>query len=220
MFYKSNKSHQIFLEQEIQSLKIQVSEQNSTIEKNKKQLFEKSKKHAEKQVEVDRVKLRNQQLFNKYKEQELDNKLDKIESVVTDLENQQKQDAALRKEYEKMSKNALKASYLSQGLQTASMLKMFVAEYTMSEGVFPNTNKQLNLPKPSSYASEAVSEIWISKGGKITVVYKQTTGQNKGAISLLPQLKNNQILWKCETRDFKNIQQFIPQCVYNSHHID
>jgi DNA repair exonuclease SbcCD ATPase subunit len=212
MLYKSNKSHQTFLEQEIQSLKTQVAEQGSTIENNKKHVFEES----ERQAEVDRLKLNHQQELNKLKEQELDKKLGKIESVITILEQQKSQEKALRSEYEKMSHNALKATYLAQGLQTASMLKVYVAEYTMNEGVFPNTNKQLNLPKPSDYATEAIREIWVSKGGKITVVYTQKTGQNKGAISLVPQLKNNQILWKCTTRDFKNIHQFIPQCVYNS----
>lgn len=225
MIYSNNQSHQNFLEQEIQTLKNQVSNQDSTIEENKNQLLIKSQRQAaeqlevekqllDKQAEIDRIQLENQQQLNQLKEKELDKKLDRIQSVVNDLEQQQEQEKELRKQYNKMSKGALKAAYLAQGLQTATVLKMHVAEYYMSEGQFPKNNEQLGLPRAKSYATDVIRSIWVS-GGKITVVYKQVTDQDKGAISLIPKFKNNQIHWQCVTRDFKNIQQFMPQCKYS-----
>ncbi len=208
MIYSSNQSHQDYLEQEIQTLKNQVEEQDSTIEKNNQQLLEESQQQAaellEKQTEI-----------NQLKEKELDKKLEQIETVVTDLEKQQEEEKELRDQHLKMSENALTAAYLAQGIQTASMFKMHVAEYYMSEGRMPKSNKQLGLPRANSYATDVIESIWVTYGGKITVVYKQLKGQDKGAISLVPKYKNDQLLWKCVTRDFVNIQQFMPQCSYS-----
>jgi hypothetical protein len=230
MIYSNNQSHQDFLEQEIQTLKDQVADQDSTIEENKRQLLDESQRQAQqqaakqleiekqlldKQAEIDRIKLEGQQQLNQRKEQELDEKLDKMEAVFTDLDKQQQQEKALRDEHTKMSKNALLASYLAQGLQTATVIKMYVAEYYMSENQFPKNNEQLGLPRANSYATDVIRSIWVSSGGKITVVYKQVTGQDKGAISLIPKFKNDQIHWQCVTKDFKNIQQFMPQCKYS-----
>jgi Ca2+/Na+ antiporter len=224
MFYNSNKKHQQYLEQEITKLKSKVEDQESTQKQNQKQLLERAQKTArekealellKKQAEVNKIQLENEKQLNLKKEKQLDKKLDKIETVVTDFKQQQDKEKELRTLNEKMSKQALSAAYISQGLQTATMIKMMVAEFYMSEGTFPNSNEELGLPRANSYNSDTIRSIWVSKGGKITVVYKQITGQDKGAISLIPNEKNNQLNWKCMTRDFKNIQQFIPQCKYS-----
>ena len=91
---------------------------------------------------------------------------------------------------------------------------MYVAEYYFSEGSFPNNNKQLNLPTANSFATDYINGEWASKGGKITVFYKQRQGQDQGSISLVPSYKNNQLHWACITRDYKKIQQFMPQCQF------
>jgi membrane-associated HD superfamily phosphohydrolase len=230
MFYSSNQKHQDYLEQEIQTLKVQVAEQDSTIEINNKQLLEESQRQAQqqaakqlntekqlldKQAEIDKIQLANQQQLIQLKEQQLDEKLDKIETVVTVLEQQQQQEKELRAHHLKMSQAALTASYLTQGLQTASMLKVQVAEFYMSEGQFPNSNQQLRLPPANSYATDTIKSVGVSKDGKIIVVYQQVTGQEHGAISLIPKYKNGQLNWQCTTSDFKNVQQFIPQCKYS-----
>jgi hypothetical protein len=207
MFYKSNQTQQEYLQNEITQLKNQSKE---NIQLQQQALDEQTQKNVQFQQQI----LDKQSEINQLKEQNLDQQIDKIETVVDDLKDQQNEEKKLREEYAKMSKGALNAAYISQGLQTATMFKIYIAEYYYSEGKFPHNNKQLNLPTANSYATDYINGVWVSRGGKITVVYKQNSGIDKGAISLIPKFKNDQLHWKCTTKDFKKIQQFIPQCQY------
>jgi DNA-directed RNA polymerase beta' subunit len=212
MFYKSNQKHQEYLQDEINQLKNKSIEQTQkNIEFQQQVLDEQAQKNLQLQKDV----IDKQSQINQLKEQKLDQQIDEIETVVGELKDQQIEEKQLREEYVKMSKGALNAAYISQGLQTASLFKIYIAEYFSSEGKFPNNNKQLNLPTANSYASDYINGVWVSRGGKITIVYKQYSGIDNGAISLVPKFKNDQLFWKCTTRDFKNIQQLIPQCYYS-----
>jgi len=211
MFYKSNQTQQKYLQNEITQLKNQSKEQTQkNIEFQQQILKEQNNKNVQFQQDI----IDKQSQINQLKEQKLDQQIDKIETVVDELKDQQIEEKELREEYTKMSKGALNAAYISQGLQTATLFKVYIAEFYFSEGEFPKNNKQLNLPTANSYASDYINGVWVSRGGKITVVYKQNSGVDKGAISLVPKLKNDQLIWKCITKDYKNIQQFIPQCQY------
>lgn len=115
---------------------------------------------------------------------------------------------------EQIGKNALRASHLATGLQTAAGLKVAIVEHYLAENKFPGSNRIIGLPSPKSYNSDVIESVTVSHRGRITVVYKQKPGQDKGAISLIPSVKKDRVNWRCETRDFDDIQLYLPDCRY------
>ena len=156
-------------------------------------------------------------LAQKLKESEEQNQLvkEKMEAlgeVVDDLKLKQFEEKQLREAHKTMSQESLFASHRMSGLQTANVIKQKIVEYYMLEHKFPNSNKPLKLPRFNSYANKGVHSITVSRGRKITVVFTETSGFNKGAINFIPKYKNDQIQWHCTTRDYTTIQQTMPQC--------
>ena len=203
-YYLDDKSdEQTQLQQQIVELKQQVDAKEQQIEQQ--------------QVLVETVT--DQVNDNKKYNEKIDQQLDELNRVSQKLREQQAIDERNRMEAEKqreaqkkLSDRALKATYLAQGFQTMSTLKQQVVEYYMSNGRFPRNNRELKIAKPQQFASEAIRSIWVSKGGKISVVYTEKSGVDKGTISLTPKSKNQQVLWQCTTKDFVDISHHFPQC--------
>ena len=144
----------------------------------------------------------------------LDQQKQTLDAVVEDLAMKQHQEQQRQAEYEALHQKALRASYRASGLQTGSLIKTYVAEYYMTEGRFPDSNTKLRLPRPESYASDTVKSITVSRGGRITIVYTAKSGMDGGAIVLTPRERNQQLVWQCTSRDFEDIQDTMPTCMY------
>ena len=144
----------------------------------------------------------------------IDQQITTLDAVVDDLATKQMQEKQLNAEYELLQQRAMHASYRAAGLQTASMIKMYVAEYYMSEGRFPDSNTKLRMPRPESYANDRVKSITVSKGGRITTVYTAKSGVDGGSIVLSPRERNGQLVWQCTSRDFEDIQDTLPSCFF------
>ena len=156
-----------------------------------------------------------QQLEESQKQTEiLEQQIDQMTEVVDQMEEERERVEAREAEMEQLSQDSLRATYLSTGLQAAASFKVQIAEYYMMNNRFPNSNESLNLPSPRQFKTDIIRSITVSQGGKITVVYTEKSGQDKGAITLKPSVKHDQINWSCQTRDYANIQNFMPTCQY------
>ena len=142
----------------------------------------------------------------------LEQQVEQMTDVVDQMEDERLKDEERNAELEEFAQDSLYAAYISTGLNAAAALKIRIAEYYMNNDVFPHSNEVLGLPSPKKYSSDIIRSITVSRGGKITVVYTEKTGRDKGAINLKPKYKNEQIEWTCTTRDFVNIQNFMPAC--------
>ena len=160
-------------------------------------------------------KLLDQQLQESLKQTSaIDQQVETLDSVVDDLAMKQMQEKQMQAEYDVLQQRTLQASYRASGLQTASMIKMYVTEYYMMEGRFPDSNTKLRLSRPESYANDMVKSIKVSKGGRITIVYTAKSGVDGGAIVLSPRERNGQLVWQCTSRDFEDIKDTLPACFF------
>ncbi len=204
----------------------QVNQQQALIEaaQSQTQILEQQLKATEQQSELLDQRLAESKRQSEVIEQRMEESkqqsnvieghIETLDVVVEDLAAKQQQEQRLKAEYEVLQKQALHASYRVAGLQTATMIKTYVAEYYMMEGRFPDSNTKLRLPRPDSYASETVKSIAVSKGGRITVVYTAKSGVDGGAIVWIPREKNHQLVWQCTSRDFEDIQSTMPSCFF------
>lgn len=218
MFYHSNQTQKAEVDEEIQSLKDQIKQQQSELNKTRKDLSEQvlaeQQGRIKQEAELQQKLLQKQNEINQIKEQKFNEQLDQVQELVSDLETQRQKQKELEERHMEISDKAMKASYLASGLQLATGLKSYVAEYYLANNRFPSKNKDLGLPRPAQYETDAVHAVWVSRGGKITVVFKANSGQDKGALNLIPDFKKESLSWKCETQDFKFIHEVMPTCRY------
>ena len=211
---------QVKIQDSVQQLQEVVTTQDSDLVSKQKVVMEETRsqtkilqdqlKESEKQSE-----LINQQLQESLKQSSaIDKQITTLDTVVEDLAMQQLQEKQMQAEYGVQQNRALQASYRASGLQTGSMIKLYVTEYYMMEGRFPDSNSKLKLPRPESYANDRVKSITVSKGGRITIVYTAKSGIDGGAIVLSPRERNHQLVWQCTSRDFEDIQDTLPACFF------
>ncbi|GJM05997.1 MAG: hypothetical protein DHS20C09_19930 [marine bacterium B5-7] len=211
---------QVKIQDSVQQLQEVVISQDSDLVSKQKVVMDETRtqtkilqdqlKASEKQSE-----LINQQLQETMKQSSaIDKQITTLDTVVEDLAMQQLQEKQMQAEYGVLQNRALQASYRASGLQTGSMIKLYVTEYYMMEGRFPDSNSKLKLPRPESYANDRVKSITVSKGGRITIVYTAKSGIDGGAIVLSPRERNHQLVWQCTSRDFEDIQDTLPACFY------
>ena len=199
-------SNQQQLQQEVSDLKQQVN--------IKDKLMKQQKQQTESVVKKQLQEIAKQMDESKEQSKKIDQQIDSLNTVTENLAEKQRIEAEIMAQQKITAQSALSASYISQGFQTMTMLKVEVAEYYMMNGQFPNSNSELKIAKPTQFATDAIRSVWISKGGRISVVYTAKSGIDKGTLSFTPKDKNNQIHWQCTSRDFKTISRYFPQCKF------
>ncbi|MGJ8662734.1 MAG: pilin [Marinicella sp.] len=208
------------LHESVEQLQQSVKNQDSELALKQKAVIEETRSQT--QIMQDQLaatakqsELIDQQLQESQKQSKaIDQQISTLDNVVEDLAMKQLQEEQMKAENAALQERALRASYRASGLQTASMIKMHVAEYYMMEGRFPDTNRKLGLPRPNSYANDWVKSITVSKGGRITLVYTAKSGMDGGTIVLSPRERNHELVWQCTSRDFEDIQDTLPTCFF------
>lgn len=206
-YLDAKNSEEAQMQQHIAELKQQVDV--------KEQLLKKQEAETKQLVE----EVAKQVNESKQQSEKINQQLTELNKVSQELTEKQELEKSNRREQQKLqalqkkrSEQALRATYISQGFQTMSSLKQQIVEFYMANGRFPRNNRELNIARPKQFATEAIRSIWVSRGGKISVVYTEKSGVDKGTISLTPKVKNQQVNWKCSTKDFADISQYFPQC--------
>jgi len=204
--YQKNQTKQQQLKQEILSLEQHTINQEKIITKRNQQVKALADTHMDKITKkMDEVQKQSEKL---------DRQMQTLKTATKDLDQKQQLEKERISAAEKNKQATLKAFHIAQGFQSILPLKVRIAEHFMSTGRFPNSNDNLGVAKPAGFATDVIQSIWISKGGRITIVYTEKSGVDKGAISFTPYEKNHQLNWKCSTKDFVNITRFMPQCHY------
>ena len=115
-----------------------------------------------------------QSQINQLKEQKLDQQIDKIETVVDELKDQQIEEKELREEYAKMSKGALNAAYISQGLQTATLLKCILQNSIFQKGNSPKITNNLICLRPI-HTPQIISMVFGSQKEEKSLLFTNKT---------------------------------------------
>ena len=225
MFYSKNRQEKASVESDLEKLRLQltgqqqkINEQETSLNKArielKEELESQQKKSIERENQLSKEILSKQVEINRLKEDEVNQELENIKEVVSGLKEQTETEKKQREANQLLSKNALKATHIASGLHMASGLKTYIVEYYLTNDRFPSKNRDLGLPKPRSYATDSIQSLWISKGGKISVIYNEKSGMKNGSMSLTPKVKNEMIEWRCESKDFKFNHEAMPNCRY------
>ncbi|GAA5317569.1 MAG: hypothetical protein AseanaTS_27740 [Candidatus Pelagadaptatus aseana] len=115
----------------------------------------------------------------------------------------------------KLQDRAVKSAKLAQGLQMATHFKMAISQFYQTHGYLPDSNLDIGLGQPLDYAEGAVAATDIRNDGIIAIGYTRETGIPGGEIYLLPQERDFGLSWRCESPDYKNINQLLTSCSYN-----
>ena len=201
---QQDKIDQQKLQQEVSELKQHIVEKDIRLSEQEIKANLKSEKHL--------LEIKKQVDESKKQTKLITQQIESLNKVTENLAEKQQIEIEMMTQAKKNNQDALKAFYISQGLQMASRLKIHIAEYYFSHDKFPNRNADLKISSPTQFATEATRSIWVSKGGKIIIVYTQKSGVDKGTVNLTPKYKNNEIQWQCSSKDFKQISLYIPQC--------
>jgi len=97
---------------------------------------------------------------------------------------------------------------------TGSM-KVAVAEYYMSMGKLPSSNKQAGLAEPGDFRGRTLKSATIRTDGSIELVFDANSGVDGGRIRLIPDLAHANAMgvqWRCESPDFALVRRIIPTC--------
>lgn len=102
---------------------------------------------------------------------------------------------------------------LSEGLVIAGRVKTAFAEYYANFGNTPSSNQDLQLPPPNTFHGASLRRIDVS-AQDITLTYDGKSGVSGGRIVLTTQLNDGNIIWKCMSPSYTDIQNLIPACTY------
>lgn len=147
------------------------------------------------------IKLR-EELDTKIKEAQEQTKV--LNDAVTNNKNAQAQQLA----------GFTRAQKYANGFIIAQPFKPAAAEYYMSEGKWPESNKALGMADPASFEQGSVRSVGIDATGRISIVYARMG--NPAETIWLQGLANpnGHIVWKCVSPDVKDIADVLQNCVY------
>lgn len=104
-------------------------------------------------------------------------------------------------------------SLAKDALVRASMFKVALAEYFMSNGRWPKTQAEAGLANAESYAGDAVSGISIADKG-VVVITLNSQIESGAKIKLVPDanLQSYVINWRCSTEGSEKLSRLLPDC--------
>jgi hypothetical protein len=104
--------------------------------------------------------------------------------------------------------------YVAATLGMASEAKIVVSEFFLTNGELPNSNKQVGLGKPKSYASEEspLVSLTVLQGGVVELTYNETTGVGNGKVRFVPQPMGPKLEWRCEAADYPGLSKYFSDC--------
>lgn len=99
--------------------------------------------------------------------------------------------------------------------KAAGSMKVAIAEYYMSTGKLPTSNKQSGLPDPEDYRGHTLLRATVRLDGAIEMTFDAHSGKAGGRIRLIPELAHANAMgvqWRCESPDYAQIRRIIPTC--------
>lgn len=110
----------------------------------------------------------------------------------------------------------LRATYLSEGLVAAAAGKTAIAEYYLTRGELPTSNRDVGMPEPDQFKGKSLRRLQVSARGVITLSYDGHSGVDGGTIQMIPEVGNAAmgVKWRCVTASYPDIPALVPQCEY------
>ncbi len=161
------------------------------------------------------LKILQQITDTKKQSQQLNQQIEVMNTVANNLIKERETEKSIIAIQEKNSQKMINMTYIAQGFSAISAFKVYITEFYMMHGRYPQSNADLKMSPPYEFATDVIRTVSVSEGGVITITYNEKSGIDNGKISFVPLEKNHQIQWKCSTRDYKSITQFMSQCHYN-----
>lgn len=110
---------------------------------------------------------------------------------------------------------SLRAAHLANGFDAAGSVKTAVAEYFITYGKWPTSNREAGISDPGSYKADNLSAITVLPDGRIRMTFVDNGKQQQVWLHGLVN-KAMQVLWKCTTPDIADIAKLIPACAYGA----
>ncbi len=116
----------------------------------------------------------------------------------------------------KRTAHYINASFVAEGLASATRLKVMVAQHYYMQGELPSSHEEANIPPPESFATKALKSATIMGKGTIKLLYNEKSGIDGGSILLIPNQAEAMmdLTWRCVSFSFKGIEKIAPQCSY------
>ncbi len=99
----------------------------------------------------------------------------------------------------------------------ASMARVAIAEYYMSNGRMPASNAEAGLPEPETYKGQALRSMTVAPDGSMVLEFDAASGVEGGRIEWHPDLTGIESMgmqWHCSTHDYAQIARALPNCEY------
>ena len=140
----------------------------------------------------------------------------RTEALRDQTEQFQQQIADEREFADQQREHYLRAAFLTEGMQAATLAKTRIAEYYASEGQWPDRNEQIDLDPASHYRGQSLHSMAVMAQGVIMLTFDGKTGVDGGQIRLLPDAgsADGLIKWQCVTSSYSDIARVVPHCHY------
>lgn len=102
-------------------------------------------------------------------------------------------------------------------ISAASMARVAITEYYMTNGRMPASNAEAGLPAPDTYKGQALRSMTVAEDGSMVLEFDAGSGVEGGRIEWRPDLAGIEsmgIQWHCSTRDYAQIARALPGCEY------
>jgi hypothetical protein len=102
-------------------------------------------------------------------------------------------------------------------VSAAGSIKTAIAEFYLTNGRLPASNRELQLPEPPEYRGKSLKSATVTADGGVELVFDATSGMDGGRIRLVPDLAHANAMglqWRCESPDFAQIKRIVPACEY------
>jgi hypothetical protein len=118
-----------------------------------------------------------------------------------------------RRSMEKLAAEQGRRGMAAQALASASMVKVQLAEYYMTEGRWPKNGAEAGIASAAEYGGGGVSGIDVGDEGRIVVRLNDRVAAN-ARIRLTPQVSEatGMIQWHCELQGAPDIAAQLPAC--------
>ncbi len=111
-----------------------------------------------------------------------------------------------------IQQDAYSTAILVQGISAFGGMKLEFQSAFEATGEMPSSNIQAGLQSPENYSDQSLYSASILPAGIIELIYKESSGVDRGIIRFIPTVVQGTIEWSCESPNYQQIYSL--ECKY------